>query len=106
MENQNTGSFGAAIGGADPIQEAIARRATGQAGATQQVSPGAATFDPSTAPMAGGAPQGMPQSAPIAGMTPGGQPLPQETPEAQIILNALSTRLKHDSKMKEASLGV
>lgn len=100
MDNQNTGSFGAAIGGADPLQEAIARRQTGQAGATAQVSPTAPTSvnqvppsSPSPTPTAiGGTPQ------PSMGGSPG---LVGGKSEAQLIISALDSRLKSLSKVQE-----
>ena len=105
----NTGQFGAAIGGASPIEEAAARRGI-SLGATGSVSPAAATAgnNPATMPtpapganmpvpgMGGGmaAPQG---TAPQGQVTPpGGAPTgqPQGSQEAQIIVRALSDRLK------------
>lgn len=88
---ENRGSFGAAIGG-DPLQAAMAARSTGQAGATQQVSPAAATFDPATQ-----LPQGSPQPT---GAMP--QPeMPFQSPESTMIIKALDSRLKALSKQEE-----
>ena len=99
--NPNQGSFGAAIGGADPLQEAIARRQTGQAGAMQQVSPASATFDPSTmappiqgGPMGGLPPQGLPQEP----------AMPFESTESVMIIKALDSRLKSISKKEQLGL--
>lgn len=94
------GSFGAALpGGADPIQEAMARRATGQAGVTDQSS---MSQTPMPQPMAGQAPQqAMPQTA-------APQPLPGESPatvDRNLILKALSNQLKSFDKLEEMKIG-
>jgi len=90
------GSGSPLLGGSSPINEAIARRATGDVGATAQVGGGS----PIAQPMPGAMPQG---SAIPQGMPPiPGQPLPQGPSDSEIILNALSARLKSDSKIKEA----
>lgn len=98
------GSGSAVLGGnaADPLQEAMARRATGQAGATQQVSPSAPTFDPNmmpSAPISGMSPTGIPTapvSNPAESTTPTApEPVtPFDSPEAKQIIQALSNRLK------------
>lgn len=46
----NTGSFGAAIGGMSPELQAAMQRRQGQGGATAQVSNTAPTMDPTTQP--------------------------------------------------------
>lgn len=100
MDPNNSGSFGAALPtGGDPIQEAMARRATGQAGVTDQSSM-------SQTPMPG-QPQGAaPQvSAP---QTSAPQPLPGESPatvDRNLILKALDSQLKRFDKQEEMKLG-
>lgn len=105
------GSGSPLLGGTSALNEAIARRQTGDAGAMSVVG-GAAP----TAQAMPQAPQGqamppmgdmsMPSmgAAPLpAGAAPvAGQPLPQGPTDSEIILNALSSRLKSDSKIKEA----
>lgn len=96
MDTQNTGSFGAVLGGADPVADAMAKRNLGQAGATSAVTPASASFDPSTQvpPAQGGVP--MPGGMP----PPAGPPPPDPTMETQMILKTLDSRLKALSKMQ------
>jgi len=104
MQPTNTGSFGAAIGGMTPeLEAAVSRRGGGaamQPPAMSQVSNTAPTFDPTAQgapipPMQGLMGQSTPQPTQSMGQ-------PTGSDEAQIILNALSARLKSDSKIKEA----
>jgi len=91
--DQNTGSFGAAIGGMSPeLQAAMQRRPAGAAvPPTSQVSNTAPTADPTTqmplAPTASAATAGAPQGAPSPTM-------PFDSSEAKIILSAMGGRLK------------
>ena len=121
MNPNSTGSFGGSIGGSESIKAALARRGLGQAGATSQVSPGAATFDPATQgqgiqgqapqtpPMGGTVPSApMPQGAPTtpqapAPMTPMGTPTTGGG-ESDLIIKALAERLKSNSKIQEATV--
>lgn len=106
---QNSGSFGAAAGGGSAVAQAIQNRMPG--GVLNQVTPASPTFGstaqpvsvPANAPqgLPQPAPQGQPQPAPAPGAPAGGQGL--GTPEAQIIISALSTRLKSISKQEEGS---
>jgi len=87
----NFGSGNQLLGGAnDALSQAIARRQSGQGGATQQVSPSAPTFDPNSV---------TPQ---ITAQTPGSPSVPNtsspmaepvDQTEAKIILKALTKRL-------------
>ncbi len=100
---QNTGSFGAAIGGAgSALQEAMNRRGM-SAGVLSQQSPASASFEPGMLPV------DVPQDAGAAVPTP--QPQQESTGagaapgsfEAEIILKALDSRLKTLSKIDEAN---
>ena len=102
MENMNTGSFGAAIGGSSALQEAMARRGM-DAGVLQQQSPASPGHTPMPQGIPG--PTGMTQ---VAGATPAPQggvaagPMPG-SPEAEMILRAMSERLKHLSKAEQGA---
>jgi hypothetical protein len=97
------------LGGTDALNEAIARRG-GDASAMAQVGGAAPTAQPMpVAPTSGGMPPtggsaDMSMGAPLPQGAPPipGQPLPQGQSDSEIILNALATRLKSDSKIKEA----
>ena len=96
--NQNTGSFGAATGGADVLKQAMARRGI-DASVLDQMSPGSVA---GTTPV----PEGMPQSAPTSGgggLPTSGMTAPQAPPpesDVTIAMKALSTVVTNDSKMK------
>ena len=84
------------LGGTDALQEAIARRQTGEAGAISQVGGAAPTAQPMPmAPEMGGMP-------PMAPEAPAPMGLPQGPTDSEIILKALSARLQSDSKIKES----
>ena|SRR3990167_8224160 len=94
-----TGSFGAAIapGVGNPIQEAMARRGQGGAPTTAQSSM-TQTPIPASVPTTNPAPQTVPMgqgTAPIAG-------LPPQTKESELIIRALTDRLKTFSKIEES----
>lgn len=97
---ENTGSFGSAIGGMSPeLAEAMQRRG-GQGNPMAQVSNSAPTANPAIqAPSPLPSPQGSPAGA------LGGAPLPEQTPESQIIIKALDGRLKSLSKLTEMTGG-
>lgn len=102
----NFGSGNQLLGGDanNALNEAIARRQTGGAGATQQVSPAAATFDPTTQTpslQAGGAPQ-MPGQAGAAGASMPQPATPFESPEAKMIVGGVLSRLKALSQLQGA----
>lgn len=111
MDQQNTGSFAAILGGADPLKAAIARRATG-GGALNQVTPSAATFNPQTVPPSAptgavpmpqqGAPQGTPLPAQLtpqtAGIPTGTTPVEPPQTDSTLIINALGEALKNLTK--------
>lgn len=102
-----------APGSGDPLQEAIARRQGMGGAASQTVSPGSPTYDPSTQP-----PQ-IPQGNPAASMQsqsplpqspqpqqPGvGQPMSQDNPNTKIILGAMKDYLGHISQMEASGVG-
>ena len=97
---QNTGSFMSPTGtSADPIQEAMARRGAGGAPATAQssmtqtpVPPQIPQTNPQISPQTGS--MGV-NSTPIAGMPP-------QVKESELIIRALTDRLKTFSKIEEA----
>jgi hypothetical protein len=102
MNNQGmqfgSGSALLGQGASQALNEAIARRNQGQAGTTAQVTPNAATSVnqvPSPTPLTGSpAPTPTAMAAtPQAGIG-GSAGLPVENSEAQLILKALSGRLK------------
>lgn len=90
---ENTGSFGAAIGGNQELMEAMQRRGV-DASAMQQMSPGS---------VGGAAPMPTDMAAAQAAMPQAmGQPAPQQAPESDntIAMKALATVVTNDSKMK------
>jgi hypothetical protein len=96
---QNTGSFGSAIGGMSPeLQAAISRRAGGNpSGPMGQTSASAPTTDPTIqqSPMSGQ------MSVPSMPQGTTGMGMPANSPESQIIIKALDSRLKSLSKIQE-----
>lgn len=97
----NPGSFGAAIGGGDAIQQAMQRRGMG-VGVTQQVSPASPNFDQSAAPVSGAGQSPMPAVPQGSPPSTGSQGLPAGSFEADTIIKALDSRLKTLSKIDEA----
>jgi len=102
----NTGSFASATGGMSPeLQAAVQRRQGGNpSGPMAQVTPTAPTFNPSTqvpnptpSPSAGS--PGLTSSNPAMGTGVG---LPMNTPESELIIKALDSRLKALSKIQGA----
>ena len=91
MDN-NTGSFGSAIGGAEAIKQAMARRGI-DASVLQQKSPAAAGSEPMPqAPQMGAQGAGMGEMPQVPGMpTEGATP---QTAESELIIKALAARLK------------
>lgn len=88
------GSGSALLGGGDQaLQQAIASRATGDAGALNQQTPASPGYQPMPQSTQAGAPQPV-QSQALPGM-------PKVTSEPEMILKALENRLKHHSKMEE-----
>lgn len=110
----NTGSFGAAAGGAtDALKKVLQQAQSGEYPISSQVTNGAATAQGSVqppTPPTGQAPmpQGgmpMPQPTPNAPQTldPSmGGGMPFQSPEAMMILKTLDTRMKSISKQEEA----
>lgn len=92
-------------GGSQALQEAIARRQTGQVGATGAVSPASPTFNPNAQipqvqgqapqPQMGGQPQ---QTQPIQPASP---ELPFSPSEIKMIVGALANRLKTLSSIQQ-----
>lgn len=100
----NTLQFGSGsplLGGSSAIQEAMARRGV-DASILQQVGGNAPTAMPMPQQPQSGVMGQMPSpDATMQGAVPQ-QGVPQGSDEASIILNALATRLKSDSKIKES----
>lgn len=100
------GSASPQVGGTDALNQAVARRQTGEAGATSQVTPAAPTYDPATQtppmPMSSGG--GMPTaSAATAGApAPATPAMPVDPAELKMIVGSLSNRLKAISKLQGA----
>jgi len=106
MNPQNLGQFGAAAGGVSPeLQAAISRRAggnpSGPLGQTTQTAP---TFNPTiqqpevnSVPAPVGGASGSPPPSPSGT----GTGLPMNTPESELIIKALDSRLKSLSKIQE-----
>lgn len=105
----NTGSFGSVAGGISPeLQAAISRRPVGNpSGPMGQTTQGAPTNNPSiqmppTQPLpSGGVGQSVPSTV-MGGEVPQGQGLPMNTPESELIIKALDSRLKSLSKIQGA----
>lgn len=107
-------SFGSGsdVIGTQAVQAALARRQQGgSVPALNQQSAAAPTSQPNmvqpppSAPTSSAIPQGMqqaPQTPPQPNVTPG---LPQGSPEARIILDALSGRLKTINKLETSQVG-
>lgn len=99
---QQTGSFGAAIapGAGDPIKAAMARRGL-DVGTTQQSS---ITPNPVPSPISSGASSAVPQTGSMGTNTAIGPVggLPPQTKESELIIRALTDRLKTFSKIEEA----
>lgn len=100
----NFGSFGSAIGGGSAISAALQRRRTGDSVSPLSQVSGAAPSFSGAAPMPPTpAPQGaMPTGAPTGAPTGGAGPSP--TSEAELIIKALSERLRSLSKVDIAKL--
>ncbi len=99
----NFGSGSSVLGGQDPVTAAMLRRQTGQAGATAQVTPSSATFDPTVQPVqdAPQAPAPM-QASPQPTMPQAEEPYSKE--EIRVILKAMDGRMKQIGKMQELGL--
>lgn len=96
----NLGSGSQLLGGGNDALSQVMQQAGIGTGQTQMQTPASAGFDPSIIQQ--GAPQGAPP-APQAPQQPpiGAVGLPQGSPEAQIILEALHQRLSSISKQEE-----
>ena len=107
MPPQNTGSFGAAIGGGDALKAAMQRRGI-DASLLDQVSP-AAPVGPSEVPPALPADAGIPSQVTggVAGVpAPAIEKAPFRSGEAEIALKALAGTLRVENKIAEALLGL
>lgn len=96
------GSGSPLLGGTDALTQAMQLRGAG-ASALGQVGGGAPTAQPMPMPPTGVGnppPQGNMQGMPTPDAMQGG--MPQGSSEAELIIKALSERLKHDSKIKQA----
>ncbi len=94
------GSGSPLLGGSSAINEAIARRGQG-ASAMSAVGGSAPTAQAMPMPPQGSAMPPQPEGMPAPVPTPS-QGLPQGKADSEIILEALSNRLKSDSKIKES----
>ena len=102
--NQNLGSFGANAGGAgSALQQVLQQRQTGAYPQTAELTQGAATMpqNPQPAQSPTGQAPGMPQGQPTGAGTPPPQAtagtqqgMPIESPEAKMIIGALTHRLR------------
>ena len=104
MNPNNTGSFGAAIGGMSPeLQAAVQRRAGGNPSGTMgQTSNTAPTNNPQTQiPPSSPAPNPSPPNPVSVGMG-GGAGLPSGSDESSLIVKALTGRLQSLSKIQGA----
>lgn len=110
MPPSNTGSFG--NGQASPeLLAAIQRRQT-SGGPMNAVTTSAPTYDPTqqptqVQPISSPMPSGQPISPSGVGVpTPQGEGMQLNIPESELIISALSARLKSFSKQEEARLGI
>lgn len=106
----NFGSGEALLGGSSPLDQVFAQYQSQGGGQIAAQTPSSAGFNPSVPQQiegmpTGGQPAPQPQLGTPSPQTPAmpGQPLPPGT-EADIIIEALNTRLKHNSKMDEKKL--
>lgn len=127
MENLNLGSGSSLLGGGNAaLQDAIRRRQTGQAGQMQAQSPASAGFDPSivsptlpnpqsspSAMISSGQPSAMATGAPSAQVSTGApqQDLSsligfQTAPENDLIIKALSQKLRNNSQLEKMRGGM
>lgn len=102
----NTGSFGSAAGGMSPeLQAAISRRAGGNpSGPMGQTTASAPTNDPTIQqPQVNSVPApSVGPSVPTMSSGGTGTGLPMNTPESELIVKALDSRLKSLSKIQGA----
>ena len=112
MDNTpSIGSFGAIIGGGSPIAQAMARRGY-DTSILDQVSPGSANFQPmpmATQPTNNALPPMNQQPSQPPAQPQAMQPVtppPAMNPETELILKALTERLKHHSNVEKQLLGV
>lgn len=101
---QNTGGFGAAIGGADALKQAMQRRGI-DASLLDQVSPAAPGPQSPVAPAlpadAGGMAPPAPGGVPVA---PAAEKVPFRSGEAEIAIKALKSVVDTENKIAEAAL--
>lgn len=101
---QNTGSFGAAIGGADVLKQAAQRRGM-DASILDQVSPAAATSTEVAPPLEGTGAVPVPSSPqPSGGQQNAGTPF--RSAEMEIALKALAQTVRTEEKIAEQALGL
>ncbi len=100
------GSGSALLGGTSALQEAMKSRGV-DASVLNQVGGGAPTAQAMPMPPQGGQGMPMPQGPSQSPQAPQGAPQQAilGTPEAEIILKALSKRLEHQSDMENAQVG-
>jgi len=108
--DMNFGSGEALLGGSSPLQQVFEQYQSQGGGQIAAQTPNSAGFNPSVPQQLQGQPGAPAPTPPMGGQPPvptpvptPGQPMPQGT-EADLILEALNTRLKHNSKMEEKKL--
>ena len=99
--NPNQGSFGAAIapGAGNPIMEALQRRGFSGSPTTAQSS---ISQTPTPAPVTPVTPPSAPQTAPMGAEMAPIAGLPPQVKESELIIRALTDRLKTFSKIEES----
>ena len=106
MDPQNTGSFGAAIGGADALKASMGRRGI-DTSLLDNISPASPTGPsevPSALPTDAGVPPQVAGGPPVA---PAGEvTAPPRSGEMEIALKALAGTVKTENKIAEAILGL
>lgn len=107
--DMNLGSGSQMLGGAnDALQQAMSRRQSGDMGQSQMASPASASFDPSLQQQQMSSP-GMPQptGAPSQGAMLGAPSAQLNTAmENDLIIKALSTKLKQNTELEHSQAGV
>ena len=112
MDNLNLGGGSDLLdGGNQAINDALARRQTGQAGQLQAQSPASAGFDPSIITPTLPNPNATPASTVSGGMAPSpsatlGMGNPTIDAQNELILKALATQLRNNSQLQKAQAGV
>jgi len=104
MDPQNTGSFGAAIGGSDALKASMDRRGI-DASLLDNISPAAPTGPSEVSPALPGEATAS-QVTGAAPAAPTGGATPTRSGEMEIALKALAGTVKTENKIAEAVLGL